>query len=65
MATANTKGSGAVARREAAFLALVEAQDRGLSVRESRRAVGETFGLTEDEVLAIEDEGVENGWLPV
>jgi len=54
-----------VARRKAAFRALVEAQDRGLSVQDSRRAVGVEFGLTEGQVRAVEDEGIESRWPPL
>jgi hypothetical protein len=40
--------------RRAAFAALVEAQDGGMSVPGSRRAVAERFGVSEAEVLRVE-----------
>ena len=65
MVALNAAVCGPLVRRKAAFRALVEAQDRGLSVADSRRAVGEEFGLTADQVRAVEDEGVEGGWPPL
>jgi hypothetical protein len=52
-------------RRQAIFLALVHAQDRGVPVPESRREVMARFGLGEAEVMAIEREGMDNGWPPL
>ena len=54
-----------VGRRREAFRALVEAQDAGMSVPDSRRQVGDRYDLTEAEVLAVEREGVENNWPPL
>jgi hypothetical protein len=51
-------------RREV-FLALVEAQDRGVAVPESRRRVAADFGLSERQVGEIEREGVANDWPPL
>lgn len=53
------------AQKKDVFLALVEAQDRGLSVPDSRRAVGDQFGLTDTEVKAIEQEGLKREWPPL
>jgi hypothetical protein len=51
--------------RRLAFAALVEAQDGGMSVADSRRAVAERFGMTEAEVLAVEREGITSQWPPL
>jgi hypothetical protein len=52
-------------RRRAVFRALVEAQDAGAGVGESRADVARQFGLTEAHVRAIEDEGLGRGWPPL
>lgn len=52
-------------RRRAAFRYLVEAQDRGAPVRLSRLATAAGFGVTVDDVVRIEDEGIAAGWPPV
>ncbi len=51
--------------RKEIFLAVVEAQDREMTVPESRRAVAERFGVSEAQVAAIEREGLDNGWPPL
>jgi hypothetical protein len=51
--------------RQAVFAALVEAQDRGLSVPDSRSAVADRFDLSLDEVIRIEREGLDAGWPPL
>jgi hypothetical protein len=51
-------------RREV-FLALVEAQDGGASVPESRSRVAASFGITERAVLDIEREGADKEWPPL
>jgi hypothetical protein len=66
MVTTNAAGGRApVGRRREAFRALVEAQDRGMSVPDSRREVGDRYDLTDAEVLAVEREGVEKNWPPL
>ncbi len=47
------------------FRALVEAQDRGLTVERSRRAVAKRFGLSEQRVREIEREGLSAKWPPL
>jgi hypothetical protein len=47
------------------FQALVEAQDQGMSVAHSRKAVADRFGLTERQIVAIEREGLQKGWPPL
>jgi hypothetical protein len=49
----------------AAFRALVDAQDRGLSVPASRKAVAKKFDWSEDDVRAVEEEGLTRGWPPL
>ncbi|HYT92615.1 MAG TPA: hypothetical protein VEL76_28120 [Gemmataceae bacterium] len=53
------------ARRKEIFLALVEAQDRALSVPQSRKAIAEQFGISEKEVRQIESEGLDGQWPPL
>ena len=52
-------------RRKELFLALVEAQDRGMSPAESRKAVAERFGVSQGQVRQIEREGLDNDWPPL
>ena len=52
-------------QRKAIFLALVEAQDRGANVPESRREVAGQFGITEQQVQLIEREGLALNWPPL
>jgi hypothetical protein len=52
-------------RRKEIFQALVEAQDHGASPAESRKAVAERFGVGEDQVRQIEQEGLDNQWPPL
>ena len=51
--------------RKEVFLALVTAQDGGTPVKQSRLAVAADFGISRDEVVRIEQEGVEAGWPPL
>jgi hypothetical protein len=53
------------ARRKEIFLALVDAQDHDMSVPQSRKAVAERFGISENQVRQIEREGVDNDWPPL
>ena len=54
-----------VPRRKELFLALVEAQDHGMSPAESRKAVAERFGVSDGQVRRIEREGLDNAWPPL
>jgi hypothetical protein len=65
MSTQQTPGRVPEARRKEAFRALVEAQDNRVSVADSRRQVAEQYDLSEADMKAIEQEGVENGWPPL
>jgi hypothetical protein len=59
------EGSPAEPRRKEIFLALVEAQDGGASVADSRKAVAQRYGVSEQEVRRIEQEGIDGGWPPL
>ena len=47
------------------FRALVEAQDQGLSVQESRAQIADRFFLTAEEVATIERTGIAESWPPL
>jgi hypothetical protein len=52
-------------RRREIFAALVDAQDRGLSVHASKQDVLAQFGVTWNMVEQIEREGMDNEWPPL
>jgi hypothetical protein len=52
-------------QRKEIFLALVEAQDRALSVPQSRQLIAERFSLTDAQVRDIEREGLDQQWPPL
>jgi hypothetical protein len=52
-------------RRKEIFLALVEAQDGGASVKESWKVIAERFALSEQQVRQVEREGLDAGWPPL
>jgi hypothetical protein len=51
--------------RKEVFLALVEAQDQNISVKDSRADVAKRFGLTSTQVQIIEREGIDGQWPPL
>ena len=51
--------------RKAIFLALVQFQDGGMGVADSRAAVAKQFGVKQQQVERIEAEGVEAEWPPL
>ena len=51
--------------RRAIFQALVEAQDRKLSVSASLEKVAKQYSITRQQVQAIEQEGLDNDWPPL
>lgn len=51
--------------RKEVFLALVEAQDQSMSVKDSRASVAGRFGLTSKQVQTIEREGIDAQWPPL
>ena len=48
-------------RRKEVFARLVEAQDSKMAVAQSRKAMAEKFGLSEEQVRKIEQEGLDGG----
>ena len=46
------------------FKLLVAVQDSGVGVRKSRAHISMEFGLTPEEIVAIEEEGVARSWPP-
>ena len=52
-------------RRQQIFRGLVEAQDGGMSVEDSRVTVATSFGISEAEVRRIESEGLDKNWPPL
>ncbi len=52
-------------QRKEIFLALVEAQDRNMTVEQSGKEVAERFGVSESQVRTIEREGLDEGWPPL
>jgi DNA-directed RNA polymerase sigma subunit (sigma70/sigma32) len=52
-------------RRKEIFHALVDAQDQDMSVAQSRRHVAERYGLSENQVRQIEQEGLDHEWPPL
>jgi hypothetical protein len=52
-------------RRRAIFASLVNSQDNGASVRQSRRLAAAGFDVSWEQVLAIEREGLLNVWPPL
>lgn len=52
-------------RRKELFSKLVELQDQGASVGESRRQLADEFDLAEDDVREIEREGLAMKWPPL
>jgi hypothetical protein len=53
------------AERKAIFLALVQAQDAGASVAQSLKEVAQRFGITEQHLKRIEQEGIDGQWPPL
>ncbi len=54
-----------LAERMEVFQALVEAQDRNMTVAQSRKTVAERFGIGEEQVRRIEREGLDGNWPPL
>ena len=53
------------ARRMEIFLALVETQDQDVGVARSRQMVATRFGVSEDQIRRIEQEGLDHEWPPL
>ena len=54
-----------VDQRRAIFRAILEAQDAGVGVAQSRSDVAARFDVTIDQVKEIEGEGMEQEWPPL
>ena len=54
-----------IEQRQVIFKALVESQDGGQSVADSRTQVAQQFSVTEEQVKEIEREGLANQWPPL
>lgn len=54
-----------VEQRQVIFRTVVEAQDGGQSVADSRAAVARQFDVSEDQIKEIEREGLANRWPPL
>jgi hypothetical protein len=52
-------------QRRTMFAALVAAQDRGLTVVESRRLVASEYGVSTEQVRVVELEGEREQWPPL
>ena len=52
-------------RRQEIFRALLEAQDQGMNVPDSRKLIAERFGVTEGKIRQIEREGLDGQWPPL
>lgn len=51
--------------RKEIFIALVAAQDRKLTVAESRKRICRQYGIADVQVRQIERQGLEQGWPPL
>ena len=63
--TESTSEATSEARRKDVFSRLVEVQDGGASVVESRRLIAEQFAISVDDVVTIEREGISSRWPPL
>lgn len=52
-------------RRMEIFLALVQTQDQEVGVARSRQLVATRFGVSEDQIRRIEQEGIDHEWPPL
>jgi DNA-directed RNA polymerase sigma subunit (sigma70/sigma32) len=52
-------------QRKEIFRELVDAQDHDHSVKESRKIIGERYGLSDEDIRHIEREGLEGEWPPL
>ena len=51
--------------RRKVFFSLVDLQDQGVAVQDSRRFIAGQYGLTPEMVRTIEEEGMEKSWPPL
>ena len=60
-----TRGELSEPRRMELFRLLVVAQDFAMSVAEAREMVCSLFGLEENQIIGIEEEGLDCNWPPL
>ena len=65
MLSQNVNTDLSIEQRMQVFAALVAAQDSQLSVAFSRKMTATRYGLTEQQVRRIEEEGLESEWPPL
>ena len=63
--TESTSDATSEGRRKDVFSRLVEVQDGGASVVESRRLIAQEFVISVDDVMSIEREGISSRWPPL
>lgn len=52
-------------QRKAVFMAVVEAEDKGTRPGVARQQVAEQFSISVEDVVDIEEEGVDKTWPPL
>jgi hypothetical protein len=65
MATKDPDRPLSEAERKEVFLALVQAQDAGVSIVRSRKDIAEQFTISDKQLRRIEQEGVDGDWPPL
>ena len=65
MARTNVGDMPPEAMRKEIFHALVDAQDQEMGVSQSIRWVAERYGISEEQVRVIENEGLDGQWPPL
>lgn len=63
--TESTSDITSEAGKKDLFLRLVETQDGGTSVVDSRQRMATEYGISVDQVVTIEREGISNAWPPL
>lgn len=53
-----------VKQRQSIFHALVEVQDKGVAVPDSKKSVAAEYHITREQLDLIEKEGLDKDWLP-
>lgn len=63
--TESTSDTTTEERKKEVFLKLVESQDAGASVADSRQRMAQEFSLSVEEVVSIERQGSSSSWPPL
>lgn len=53
-----------IKQRQSIFHALVEVQDTGVAVSDSKKSVAAEYHITREQLDLIEKEGLDKDWLP-